>query len=69
MPGYTNHRRLGVESIDDSCNVVLLPSDIDTIFDQKQVAIVPRSFALTLIDIAFQLRKECQKVESGSKFR
>jgi len=42
MPRYTKRQWLGVESIDDSYNAVLSPSDTDTIFDQKHFAIVPR---------------------------
>lgn len=45
---YTNQQRPGTEPIDDSCNAILLRSDIHTIFDQKRLVLVPKISAFVV---------------------
>ena len=45
---YTQQQRPGTEPIDDSCNAILLRSDIHTIFDQKRLVLVPKISAFVV---------------------
>lgn len=49
---YTNQQRPGSNPVDDTQNAILLRSDVHTIFDQKQFAVVPKASALVIHIVA-----------------
>ena len=49
---YTNQQRPGTDPVDDARNAILLRSDIHTIFDEKRLAIVPKSSILLVHVVA-----------------